>query len=57
MAKNVDQVSPDDLVITLEERFASHPERHVGIEWSDVLARLRAAPEKLRAHRSRAAVA
>ena len=29
-----------DLVSVLEKRFASHPERHAGIEWADVLSRI-----------------
>jgi len=30
----------DTLLATLEARFGKHPRRHVGIEWSQVLARL-----------------
>ncbi len=36
------------LVETLRARFAQHPERHAGIEWGDVGARLAARPEALR---------
>jgi hypothetical protein len=30
------------LLATLQQRFQQHPERHTGIAWSDVLARLQA---------------
>ena len=36
------------ILATLESRFAAHPERHLGLAWSDVRARLEAAPEKMR---------
>ncbi len=38
----------DDLIKQLEARFAAHPERHKKIKWADVLARLEAAPAKLK---------
>ena len=31
----------------LQDRFAKHPQRHVGIDWSDVEARLQKDPAKL----------
>jgi len=37
------------LLATLRARFEAHPERHAGIAWSDVLARLDGYPEKLAA--------
>lgn len=37
---------PEDLVAVLKTRFDRHPERHPGIQWKDVLARLDAHPEK-----------
>lgn len=39
----------DSLLETLQARFEDHPERHPGIEWSHVEARLVASPEKLAA--------
>ncbi len=38
----------EELLDTLETRFGKHPERHPGIAWSEVRARLEANPEKLR---------
>lgn len=38
-----------DLLHTLAARFAQHMDRHAGIEWGDVQARLTANPEKLAA--------
>lgn len=35
---------PGALLATLEARFARHPERHAGVSWAQVEARLRAAP-------------
>jgi hypothetical protein len=35
------------LIETLAHRFAKHPERHPGIDWSEVRARLEADPDKL----------
>lgn len=37
-----------ELLAVLEARFAEHPHRHAGISWSDVHARLKGAPAKLR---------
>ena len=36
----------EDLPATLKTRFDRHPERHRGIEWMEVLARLDAHPKK-----------
>ena len=36
-----------NLLETLQSRFEQHPNRHAGLEWSSVLGRLEAAPEKL----------
>lgn len=36
-----------ELLTTLRTRFEKNPNRHKGIEWTDVLARLDADPEKL----------
>jgi len=44
------ELAPDQregLLKTLEARFEKHKKRHKGIEWSDVLAKLEAAPAKL----------
>ncbi|WP_108124542.1 DUF4256 domain-containing protein [Saccharospirillum mangrovi] len=38
-----------DLISVLKQRFDAHPERHAGIEWSDVAERLIANPGKLTA--------
>lgn len=38
----------DALLATLQERFTRHPERHAGLDWSDVHARLRKKPAALR---------
>lgn len=38
----------DDLMKTLRARFEKHPNRHTGVEWARVQAKLEAAPEKLR---------
>ena len=35
------------LLETLKARFEQHPNRHAGLEWAQVLARLEAAPAKL----------
>jgi hypothetical protein len=39
----------DTLLATLQARFDQHPERHKGIDWADVQARLKSAPAKLKA--------
>lgn len=41
----------DDLLKTLQTRFETHAHRHPGTSWSDVLERLQAQPETLRALR------
>lgn len=39
-----------DLILeTLEQRFRQNPQRHPGVDWADVHARLQARPEKLKA--------
>ncbi len=38
----------DDLLATLQERFAANPRRHQGLAWSAVAAKLAAQPAKLR---------
>jgi hypothetical protein len=38
----------DALMATLKVRFAQHPERHAGIAWADVQARLTAQPGALK---------
>lgn len=38
----------DELICTLKLRFEGHPNRHAGMDWQKVEARLRAAPSKLR---------
>jgi len=39
---------PDALIATLKARFERHASRHAGVAWSQVQARLDAAPAKLR---------
>ncbi|MDN2709198.1 DUF4256 domain-containing protein [Janthinobacterium sp. SUN118] len=39
----------DDLIRTLQTRFSQHMERHAGLAWDAVLARLNAAPASLTA--------
>jgi Protein of unknown function (DUF4256) len=39
----------DDLMKTLEDRFAKHMRRHAGIDWNAVQKKLKASPEKLQA--------
>jgi len=36
------------LLATLEQRFTQHPQRHAGLAWADVAARLAEQPAKLR---------
>jgi hypothetical protein len=49
--KSVGRVSPskqvEDFVALLKTRFESHQERHKGIDWAQVPARLEAYPNKL----------
>lgn len=40
---------PDDLLATLKARFEGNPERHLGLQWSKVQARLGANAGALRA--------
>ncbi len=50
MNTNQKELSPaqkEELLGTLKARFEKNKNRHVGIEWADVLARLEANPEKL----------
>ncbi|MBN8822664.1 MULTISPECIES: DUF4256 domain-containing protein [unclassified Spirosoma] len=47
---NKQQLSPDqqtELLNTLNVRFAKNSNRHTGLDWTAVLAKLEAAPEKL----------
>jgi hypothetical protein len=37
----------EELLNTLKTRFEKHPNRHQGIEWANVQAKLEALPEKL----------
>ena len=39
----------EELIKTLEDRFAKNMRRHTGIDWSSVQAKLEASPEKLQA--------
>lgn len=39
---------PNELMTALQTRFESNMTRHPNLEWSDVLARLRAQPDKVR---------
>jgi len=45
--KKLSAQARDALIETLQERFAANPDRHPGIEWADVLARLDGQPGKL----------
>lgn len=42
----------DDLLQTLKARFDRYPQRHVGIDWADVQARLAQSPDALAALRA-----
>ncbi len=44
---NSEKEQRPDLLETLQSRFERHPNRHAGLEWASVLARLEAHPEKL----------
>ena len=48
MAQRITNRDRETLLETLEARFAKHKERHKGIAWADVRARLEARPECLR---------
>jgi Protein of unknown function (DUF4256) len=41
--------SHDDLLKTLKERFSKNMQRHAGIDWQSVQAKLKASPKKLQA--------
>lgn len=45
---NLTKAQIDDLLATLQARFERHPNRHQGITWSQVRARLAANPQALR---------
>ncbi len=40
---------PHPLLHTLQQRFEQHPQRHPGLDWASVLARLQASPAALAA--------
>ena len=46
-AKGIDTKQREDLLRTLKARFESHINRHTGLEWANVQAKLEANPEKL----------
>lgn len=39
--------SRDELLMTLQERFEKHANRHKGVSWADVRSRLESSPDKL----------
>ena len=43
----MDAITSDELLATLKKRFDKHPQRHKGLEWATVQARLDANPDKL----------
>jgi len=45
--KDIDAQQREDLLGALKARFESHMNRHQGLEWANVQARLEAHPEKL----------
>lgn len=45
--KTLSHAQKEELLNTLKIRFEKHVKRHTNIEWSEVLARLEAHPEKL----------
>lgn len=45
--KDIDAKQREDLLRTLKARFESHTNRHTGLEWPDVQAKLEANPGKL----------
>lgn len=47
-AKKPTAARSGDILETLKNRFAAHMNRHRGLEWSKVLARLQAQPDKVR---------
>ena len=46
--RELDARQREDLICLLKARFEKHGERHKGLAWDDVQARLEAAPDKLR---------
>ena len=46
-SRNLQPEQAEELLATLGARFRKHMERHEGIEWQDVQARLEAHPDKL----------
>lgn len=47
MPKNTQPVQSGDILEVLRVRFAKHSERHAGLEWAKVLAKLQANPAKI----------
>lgn len=47
-AQELNPAEREELLATLEERFHQNMDRHGGLDWSDLRARLEAHPEKLR---------
>jgi len=47
MKKVLPQAENDTLLATLKKRFEKHMNRHEGLNWTDVEAKLKANPEKL----------
>lgn len=45
--KEIPPLEREDLLATLEERFNKNMRRHEGLEWANVLARLKSNPDKL----------
>jgi hypothetical protein len=46
-SNTINQDQRDELLATLQARFDKNPQRHIGITWAQVLARLDAHPAKL----------
>ncbi len=47
MAKNMTAKQREELLVALKARFEKNPNRHKGLDWAKVQARLEANPEKL----------
>lgn len=47
MKKNMSQEAKEQLLTSLQSRFEDNMNRHEGLEWTDIQARLEAKPEKL----------
>jgi hypothetical protein len=45
--KELSSTQREELLKTLKARFDKHPNRHAGLEWAKVKAKLEASPEKL----------